>query len=166
MNDTAFQMFSVQEAEDQSVVIDLNEQEANLLISLEPYAHAAAPLLRSAICVRMANGLYSSDPLAYEVVRDRLHGWFLHLFQEERGPCKGRRYGPSGYSRYSCNIPLSYILQVMDLLLKYGEDITMHSSHPEQAWMAFLKRFAQNLSQYEAQEKQHQNMLTEMMLLD
>jgi hypothetical protein len=152
------------------ILSSLNENEAQLLLDLEPYAGATAQAFQEAIFKQlMENWLYIS-PLEYELGKSALRKWFVYLFTnaasllETNTPEYVHRTLFGKQLHQKSGIPVHYMFGLMEVIFQFGKRVTNNSSNPEGAYSAFQKVLAIEFAMNQIYEDIHYSNMADMFL--
>jgi hypothetical protein len=93
-----------------------------------------------------------------ESLRAELQRWFIALFNPRN---------PDGHpQRVQFQIPLSFLLQNLDITLRYGRKVTAFSPHSEQLLSRFIRSLSDELAKRQVDVEQHLEYVSGLCLLD
>ncbi|MCB9134277.1 MAG: hypothetical protein H6636_02555 [Anaerolineales bacterium] len=159
-------------SENLATLVELSGGETRLLSELETIAASVAPTFQAAIFARLTRAILYVSPLEYELGKNALEKWFVHLFHH--APYYGNlqtlgEYAPISNSRTlhrKSGIPFRYLLALQEVILKYGKRVTQNSHAPELAYQAFQKVLGLEFALNQIYEELSVSHLTELMLDD
>lgn len=117
------------------------EPEYHLLSQLLPQAEVTARAFSNEVLTRLANTpiilimpVVDLGPLTYE-----LRHWFTNLFRFQN-PASQEILNPETESQQNqFHLPLSFLLNNLEIILKFGQEVTAQSSQSELSWRAFVE---------------------------
>lgn len=159
-------------SENLAALAELSTGETRLLAALEPMAASVAPAFQAAVFSRLTQSILYVSPIEYELGKNALEKWFVHLFRnaplygslqrvEERAPVLGKRH-----LHRKSGIPFRYMLTLQEVILKYGKRVTQNSHAPELAYNAFQKVLGLEFALNQVYEELSASHLAELMLDD
>lgn len=136
--------------------LDLSAEEVELLALLEANARVFAPVFSDEALSRLQTTLHINNiqPRWATATKTNLQKWFMLLFQNG---------GISGQASVGIELPILYLVGLLDLFLKYGWEVTRYSTFPDSAQHAYYKSLARSIALSEIDYYDH---MLEMMLLD
>ena len=150
------------------LIVGQFETMKNLLSPLRPHAEAAA----SRFCRAMLSSFlpYSAiiNPSTQEMklLTDELQQWFVNLFTIHNPGDYDHRSRRLGSTRSSNQLPLSFLLGNLDIILLAGCEVTSQSPQIEPAFRAYVMKLAYELTKYQIDVEKRLDFLSELMLLD
>lgn len=130
--------------DDLVALMGLTDDEKALLAALQDQAQAIAPKMVEAFYERLLAHPNTAEYLEGKTdhLKKTLQNWFGELFQGnyDQDYVQGRL--TIGRIHVRIGLPVRYPLAMIDLMLKFGEEITDQSSQADQAAAAFRKLLA------------------------
>jgi len=150
------------------LMVDQFETMENLLFTLRLHAEAAAPRF----CRAMLTGFlpYSAiiNPSTQEMklLTTELQQWFVDLFTIHNSGDFDHRDRRLGSTRSSNQLPVSFLLGNLEIILLAGFEVTSQSPQMELAFRAYVMKLACELTKYQIDVEQRLEFMSELMLLD
>ncbi|NUM48989.1 MAG: hypothetical protein HUU38_30160 [Anaerolineales bacterium] len=157
-------------SENLAALADLSATDAQLLVELETFAMAIAPAFQNAVFSRLGPYLLYVSPMEYELGKNALEKWFIHLFRNAQTagksfPRESSRTSTPPLHRKS-GIPLRYLFCLQEVIFLYGKRVTLNSHNPERAFSAFQKVLGLEFAFNQVYEELYISHLSELMLDD
>jgi hypothetical protein len=147
-------------------LMGLTDAEKSLVAGVKAQAAAAAPQLVEAFYDRLLAHPPTAEYLEGDMVehlRPRLNDWFVQLFSGNYDQAYVRSRLTIGQIHVRIGLPVRYPLAMMDVMLKFGEDVAAQSGQPDAAKTAFRKLLALDIAIFnQAYEDSQLKHLSEM----
>jgi len=145
-----------------------SEAVMNLLSPLKVQAKVAAPrFCRTAFANPVTSSVFthtSSQEMKH--LNLELQQWFEDLFTFQDPGDYDRRNNEFGSKRNHEALPLSFLLDNLEIILLAGREVTSLSSQPEMAFRAFILNLSSKLAKHQIDVEQRLEILSDLMLLD
>ena len=146
----------------------LTDEDLTILSNLEEYARTLAPDFGEALQARLSARQYgiSLDTGENEQIRQGIQDWFLQLFVRDKNCSELVDIRTRKLSNHQPDRPSNYLIALMEPILRYGYQVTQRSPQAEKAISAFQKLVALEIAVVFSLERNRQDHLREMILLD
>jgi hypothetical protein len=136
--------------DDLTALMNLIDQEKSLLGDLKGEAESRVDRLGEVFYKRLLahppTAEYFLDDKMVDHVRSKLQDWFIQLFQGDYNNDYVKSRLVIGEVHVRIGLPVRYPLAMMDVMLKFGEEVTNQSPRPDQAKLAFHKLLALDIA--------------------
>jgi hypothetical protein len=145
-----------------------SEKEIILLTQLRPIADAASPHFGSEMLyiILSSSEAMQLSPRDQDLIKSELQQWFLELFRPRRTRTLRFPNHDNRTTRSNFPLPLSFLLINLDIILKYGKEVTSLSEESEGAMHAFVRSLSIELAAKHVGVEQHLEVLTSLLCLD
>ena len=150
--------------DDLMALMNLSDEETALLAALTAEAQAITPELSEAFYHRLLAYAPTAEYLEGKLGRLRvtLQNWFVQLFQGSYDQAYFQKRLKVGQTHVRIGLPIRYPLAMMDVMLKFGQQVASQSPRPQQAMTAFSKLLALDIAIfYQAYEDAYLHCLAE-----
>jgi hypothetical protein len=158
---------------DRAVELNLPEiltaqPETNLLNLLLAHAEAAAPQFSSTILANLVSSPTAPNPPEHdlELLTYELQHWFTSLFQPGIPTEPDRSNHKTRSQQNHLRLPLSFLLSNLEIILRFGREITLLSPQSELSMQAFIKSLSYKLANKQVDAEQRLEFVSSLMLLD
>lgn len=130
-------------------LIGLTAEEQRLLGQLQTQAQAVAPRMSAAFYERLQQHDHTAEYLhgrTMEGLHTTLRTWFVELFGGVYDEGYARQRIRIGQRHVEVGIPVRYPLAMIDVIMPFGEEVTLHSPQPAAARVAFHKILALDIA--------------------
>lgn len=152
--------------DDLVALMDLRSDEKAALADLKPQAEAIAPQLADAFYTRLLAHAAAAEYVTGQI-EDRkmtLKNWFLQLFEGDYGSDYVQSRLNIGRVHVRIGLPVRYPLAMMDVILRFGQEVARQSPQPDKALVAFQKLLSLDIAIFnQAYEDTQLKHLTEVM---
>lgn len=151
--------------DDLIALMGLTSAEKAALATVKDQVQSVAPQMVDAFYTRLLAHAPTAEYLQDQVehLRGKLQDWFVQLFAGQYDQAYVQSRLLIGQIHVRIGLPVRYPLAMMDLMLKFGEEVSRQSPQPELAVTAFHKLLALDIAIFnQAYEDTHLQHLAEM----
>lgn len=152
--------------DDLVTLMDLSSDEKAILAALKPQAEVVSLQLADAFYSRLQAHAPTAEYVTGQI-EDRkmtLKNWFLHLFEGDYGSDYVQSRLRIGWVHVRIGLPVRYPLAMMDVILRFGQEVARQSPQPDKALVAFQKLLSLDIAIFnQAYEDTQLKHLTEVM---
>ena len=136
--------------------------------SLDDNAKSAAPLFCDALLASLRRSklklnLPEGD---LEPLRSELQRWFVGLFKPREADIQDLNQRQAYPQRNRFQLPLSFLLCNLEIILRFGREVAALSPHSEQSLQRFMRSLSDELAQKQVGVEQGLDEVTGLLLLD
>ena len=144
------------------------QSETNPLYLLLAHAEAAAPQFSGAILASLVSSPTAPNPQEHdlELLECELQHWFTSLFEPRIPNRQDRSNHKIRSKRNHLCFPLSFLLNNLEIILRFGHAITSLSPQSELSMQAFIKSLSYELAHKQVDTEQRLEFVSSLMLLD
>lgn len=144
------------------------ENDSLLLSSLRPHAEAVAADFGREI---LASFLESQTTFRFarpdlDLLESESQHWFIGLFSPPNFGYRGAHQNEFIFPPDRVHLPLSLLLNQLEIILKFGYKVTALSPQSERSWIAFSKSLSAEFARQRIYAEQHLEFVSELLLLD
>jgi hypothetical protein len=150
------------------LMMDQFDTMKNLLSPLRLHAEATAPRFCRAMLASCLphSAIFNPTTQEMKLLTDELQQWFVDLFTIHNPGDYDRRSRKLGSTRSSNQLPLSFLLGNLEIILLAGCEVTSQSSQIEPAFRSYVMKLAYELTKYQIDIEDRLEFMSELMLLD